>query len=192
MLRDPTDRNAQLTPFFTKFRSSEAARAISGKQATNFRSWACLSCSATEASNANEARRTNSCCLGAHRLILLNACGVRSNSAKHVVSQIPSYRSPGTIDPSALASPWPHRPRTPPASALHTSRSATARSQGRGLCRAALPSIEACRLKCRTPASTRGRSAPCPRGSCGCQGVPVLREWRELWKRLRPATSSES
>ena len=72
-------RSAQLTPFFTKFRSSVAARSMSAKLVRNRLSGAALSCRASAASSANAARFSNSGRRRAQRPTIVQACGVRSN-----------------------------------------------------------------------------------------------------------------
>src|SRR5262249_854199 len=72
-LRLPIPRSAQLTPFLTKLRSSEAAFSMSERHLRNAPSSAVLSRRATEASSANDARLPNSSARRDHCSILSRA-----------------------------------------------------------------------------------------------------------------------
>src|SRR5579883_1000284 len=87
-LRFPICRNAQLTAFFTKLRSSHASRSIAGKNDVNFLSSESLSCTVSSAISTNPARLTYSSLRLLHSAAFLYANGVLSNNVPQHPSQI--------------------------------------------------------------------------------------------------------
>src|SRR6266404_6075234 len=88
-LRFPMARRAMFADFLTKLRSSLAARSMSVRPSTNGSSPVRLSCTLRLHSRANAVRLTNSSLLLLQCVTLAQACGVRSNRLKHIVSQMP-------------------------------------------------------------------------------------------------------
>ncbi len=129
-LRWPIERSAQLTPCFTKFRSSVAARSTHRRLRRNGASLQALSCNATHARSANAARLQNSSRRSLHAAILPQACGVRSNNTKQAVSQIAQLSKSRHHRSTGQRSRAPGRPPSWPTSAPRTSRTSTARQRG--------------------------------------------------------------